>query len=142
MSDKARKITLDSHTVLCREGDTDKDIYFVLRGKLLICSRSGHRVTPIAYVKENEYFGEMAFFDNQNRSADVITVEPTELLKIPPTAIKEQFPNWLTIMTRSMTKKLRLMDHVISAKGIKRQNVESIKPLSIEAQRALFKKLS
>ncbi len=135
---KASKIIKSANTVICREGDEEKDIYLVLKGKLLICSRSGHRVTPIAYIGPNEYFGEMSFFDNQARSADVIAVEDTELLQIPPQALKSQLPKWLLFTTRQMTQRLRMMDQVISDKGIKRVNVETIKPLSIEDQRKLY----
>lgn len=142
MSNEAKKIVLGPNEVICREGDSEKDIYYVIKGKLLICSRSGHMVTPIAYINKDEYFGEMSFFDKKNRSADVITLEETQLLKIPPKAVRSQFPKWLLVMTRSMTKKLRVMDEVIRDKGIKRQNVETIKPLSIEDQRKIYDILS
>lgn len=139
---KAVKITIEKDHVLCREGVDSHDLYLITQGKLLICSRSGKMVTPIAYISDNEYFGEMSFFDNQDRSADVIALEKTELLKIPSEALKEQFPNWLLMMTRSMTKKLRLMDGVIRDKGIKRRNVESLKPLTIEEQRKFYQLLA
>lgn len=135
---KAQKITLNKNSVLCREGDAEKDIFLVLSGKLLICSRSGHMVTPIAYIGKSEYFGEMSFLDNKPRSADVVVVEDAELLKIPPEALKEQLPKWLLITMRQMTQRIRSMDEVIRDRGIKRQNVSTIKPLSIEEQRELF----
>lgn len=135
---KAKKITLEENTVLCREGDEEKDIYLVISGRLLICSRSGKRVTPIAYIGENEYFGEMSFLDNKPRSADVVAIEPTELLQIPPEALKDQLPKWLLFTMRQMTQRIRSMDEVIRDRGIKRQNVDTIKPLSIDEQRVLF----
>ncbi|MAZ49655.1 MAG: hypothetical protein CME65_13930 [Halobacteriovoraceae bacterium] len=135
---KAKKITLKENTVLCREGDLEKDIYLVISGRLLICSRSGKRVTPIAYIGENEYFGEMSFLDNKPRSADVVAIESTELLQIPPEALKEQLPKWLLFTMRQMTQRIRSMDEVIRDRGIKRQNVDTIKPLSIDEQRVLF----
>lgn len=135
---EAQKIKLSKNSVLCREGDQEKDIYLVLSGKLLICTRSGHMVTPIAFIGPNEYFGEMSFFDNKPRSADVVVVEDVELLKIPPDALREQLPKWLLFTTRQMTQRIRTMDEVIKDRGIKRQNVESMKPLSIEQQRELF----
>ncbi|MDP7321393.1 MAG: cyclic nucleotide-binding domain-containing protein [Bacteriovoracaceae bacterium] len=142
MSSYTQTIKVKSGTVLCREGDKENDLYFVTKGKLLICSRSGYRVTPLAYIGQNEYFGEMSFFDHLHRSADVIAIEETILVKIPNEALKEQFPTWLLILAKTMTKKLRLMDQVISDKGIKRQNVNSIKPLSIEEQREIYNKIT
>lgn len=136
MSEHTIKLPIES--VLTKKDDESSDLYYVTSGKLMICSRSGSMVTPIAYVQKGEYFGELSFFDNLPRSADVIAVEPTTLVKIPSTELKKQFPTWLMIVAKQMTKKIRLMDQVISEKGIKRTNVQSIKPLSIEDQRHFF----
>jgi CRP/FNR family cyclic AMP-dependent transcriptional regulator len=133
-----KSITIKKDTVICIEGDDKSDLYYVQSGKLLICSRSGKMVTPIAHVNAGEYFGELSFFDNLPRSADVITVENTNLLKIPQSELKIQFPTWLLITAKQLTKKIRLFDTVISENGIKRQNVETMKPLSIEDQRRYY----
>ena len=80
----------------------------------------------------------MSFLDNKPRSADVVAIESTELLQIPPEALKEQLPKWLLFTMRQMTQRIRSMDEVIRDRGIKRQNVDTIKPLSIDEQRVLF----
>lgn len=129
---------LKKDAVVCIEGQSDFDLYFVTSGKLLICSRSGHMVTPIAYVNPGEYFGELSFFDNLPRSADVIAVEDSNLLLIPKSELKNQFPTWLLIIAKQLTKRIRDLDYVISNKGIKRQNVETMKPLDIEQQRYFY----
>jgi CRP/FNR family cyclic AMP-dependent transcriptional regulator len=134
--DFTSKIAKD--TLICREGDLSKDLYKIIEGKLMICSRSGHMVTPIAYLNAGEYFGEFSFFDNQSRSADVVAVEETTLVKIPQAELKKQFPRWLNLTAKSMTNKLRLMDSVIRDKGIKKHKVDTVKPLSIDEQRRYF----
>lgn len=139
MSITNETIKIGKDRVLCLEGDQESDLYFVTSGKLLICSRSGHMVTPLAYIKKGDYFGEMSFFDSLPRSADVIALENTTLVKVPSSALKEQVPTWLLVMAKQMTNKLRTMDHVIRDRGIKRKNVDSMKPLSIEEQRHFFK---
>ena len=96
----------------------------------------------IAYIGQGEYFGELSFFDHLPRSADVIAVEQCQLLKIPGGHLKSQFPTWLLIMAKQMTQKIRMLDSVISNKGIKRQNVETMKPLSIDEQRKIYDLLS
>ena len=142
MSITNETVKIKKDRVLCLEGDRNSDLYFVTSGKLLICSRSGHMVTPLAYITKGGYFGEMSFFDNLPRSADVVALEDTTLVKVPNSALKEQVPTWLLIMAKQMTNKLRTLDHVIRDKGIKRKNVESMKPLSIEEQRHFFKIIS
>ncbi len=126
--------------VLCREGDKDKDLFLLTEGRLLICSRSGRMVTPLAFIEKNQYFGEMSFFDNKKRSADVLAVEDTTLVKIPEEALKEQVPTWLHIIAKSLTAKLRTLDEVLRDKGI-RKNSDQITPLTIEEQREIYKKL-
>lgn len=128
-------INLSKDDVLCKEGDKTQDLYYITEGKLLICSRSGKMVTPIAYLEAGSYFGEMSFFDKLPRSADVIAIEPTKLVKISQIQLKDSFPKWLLVISRQMTKKIRLLDEVIRDKGIKRTNVQSVKPLSIDEQR-------
>lgn len=131
-------VTLKQDQVLAKKDDKSNDLYFVTSGKLMICSRSGHMVTPIAYVMKGDYFGELSFFDNLPRSADVVAIEPTTLVKIPSSELKKQFPTWLLIVAKQMTKKIRIMDEVIAEKGIKRKNVAGIKPLDIEQQRYFY----
>lgn len=131
-------VKLKDHQVLCREGDTSSDLYYVTNGSLLICARSGTKVTPIAYLSKGDYFGEMSFFDDKPRSADVISLEETTLIKVPKQVINQQFPTWLLVLARQMTKKLRTIDQVISDKGIRKEKAVTIKPLSIDEQRYLL----
>ena len=135
-------ISLKANSILCREGDLDTDLYIVQEGELLICSRAGSRVTALAKLKEGDYFGEMSFFDENPRSADVISVTDTKLIRIHSTNLKDQLPTWLLISVNEMISKLRTLDQVIREKGIKRQNTNTLKPLSIEEQRAYLEILS
>lgn len=125
-------------SVLCVEGREENNLYYVQKGKLLICSRSAHMVTPLAHINAGEYFGELSFFDKLPRSADVVVLEDTELTMIPSAAIEGQFPKWLLLMARQMTSRLRIMDNVIKERGIKKKNVTSMPALSIEEQRKLY----
>jgi len=129
---------VSEETLICKEGDLSRDLYKIVKGKLLICSRNGHMVTPIAFLESGQYFGEFSFFDGQKRSADVIAVEETTLIKIPLAELKKQFPRWLLLTTKNMTKKLRVMDDVIRTKGIKKTKVDIIKPLTIDQQRHYY----
>jgi len=131
-------IKVKKDELICCEGDLSKDLYKIMSGKLLICARNNHMVTPIAYLSEGQYFGEFSFFDNMARSADVIAVEDTELLKIPQAELKKQFPRWLILTAKNMTNKLRVMDEVISSHGIKKKNIVEMKALSIDEQRHYY----
>ncbi len=134
-------LTVTKDTVICRDKDKSFDLYRVISGTLLICKRNNHMVTPIAHLKPGQYFGEMSFFDNISRSADVIALEETVLEKIPQTLINSELPNWLHTIAQNMTKRLRFLSQTISDKGIKRTTKE-LKPLSIEEQRHIYSLLA
>lgn len=133
-----KRQTITKDTVICRKGDINFDLYYIISGKLMICNRSGHMVTPLAYLGADEYFGEMSFIDSKTRSADVIAVEDTVIIQIPQMALKKQFPTWLLLSAKQMVHKLRLMNSVVGERGIKRKNVKTVKPLTINEQRYYY----
>ena len=130
-------VNIKKNELICKEGDLTRDLYKIVSGKLMICSRNNSMVTPLAHLEAGEYFGEFSFFDGMKRSADVIAIEECTLVKIPLAELKKQFPRWLLKTAQSMTGKLRLMDNVIRTKGIKKKK-SSIPPLSIEEQRHYY----
>ncbi len=136
------EIKVSKNTVICREGDEDRSLYFITSGKFLICSRSQKMVTPLAYLQQGEFLGEMSFFDELPRSADVIAIEDSSYIKIPPIELDKEFPPWLLQVSKNLTKTLRLYDDVISKNGIKRTQGQAIKPLSHDEQQFYYKILS
>lgn len=135
-------IDLNKDDVLCREGDIETDLYVVLEGQLLVCVRKGTQVTAIATLGAGEYIGELSFFDNQPRGADIVALAPSKLVKIPATELRQSFPAWIHTLGKVLAGKLRLHDDVIRQKGVKKAKAETIKPLSIEEQRHYNKILS
>ncbi len=128
--------------IICKTGEDDQTLYFVEKGTLLVFVIDGTQVTPIAYIGSDEFVGELSFFDQNNRSAYVMALDEAELLSIPPTQQEDVMPDWMIRLAKNMTKRIRHIDSLISKQGIKRKNVESIKPLSIEQQRNIFKIIS
>ena len=135
MSDQI-KIKLEENCVLFTQDEIANDLFLVKSGKLMACYTKGTQVTPIAYLEENEYIGEMSFFDHKPRSAHIISVKPTVVVRIPVDEIRSQMPPWLIKVAQSMIKNIRFNDTLIGEKGFrKRKNTESIEPLSIDDQR-------
>jgi CRP-like cAMP-binding protein len=127
--------------MLCATGEKTDHLYMIHSGELMVFANNGTLVTPLAIIKEGEYFGEMSFFDHHPRSANVIALKDTTLIRLSIDNLEEQFPDWLLKIASSMVKKLRKSSDLIRQKGIRRQNVESIKPLSIDEQRHYYKVL-
>ncbi|MSQ14917.1 MAG: cyclic nucleotide-binding domain-containing protein [Dehalococcoidia bacterium] len=62
-----------------RYGDNDNSFYIVVTGQLevLVASRRGPR--RVSLMDPGDMFGELAFFDDQPRSADIRALEDSEL---------------------------------------------------------------
>ena len=72
-----REIAADDF--LCRKGDPDRELFVVLEGSAQVI-RGGRAV---ASVWPGEIVGELAFLDNQPRSADVIASTSLRVLVVP-----------------------------------------------------------
>lgn len=135
-----KKLTLHlkKGDVVCAAGEENYDLYIIVKGKLMIMVNKGTQITPLAYLGEGEYMGELSFFDKKTRSAHVICAEDSTLIRIPVEELDKQFPKWLQTMAVSITGRLRKVDELIGAKGIRKKKTETIAPFSIDEQREYF----
>jgi CRP/FNR family cyclic AMP-dependent transcriptional regulator len=135
-------VKLAPYEVLCREGDAESDLYMVVEGELLICVCKGTQVTTVATLGTGEFLGELSFFDNRPRAANVISLTNCTLIRIPSTEVRQSFPAWLATVGKELARKVRHHDELIRTKGIKKTKAESIKALSIDEQRKIYSILS
>jgi small-conductance mechanosensitive channel len=76
---------------LIREGDEGSSMFVVHNGKVQVqVADNGHSRT-VAVLGEGAFFGEMALFTGEPRTANVIAVEETEVLEIGHAAMKHLF---------------------------------------------------
>lgn len=132
-------VHLKKDQILFLADEVNNDLFIIQTGKVLVFVQNGSRIIPIAYLNPGEYIGEFSFFDNHPRSASVICREDTVLKKISTEIMNNQLPNWLKIIGNQLSLKIRENDELIRSKGIRKSNVDSIKPLSIEEQTHYFK---
>lgn len=71
-------------TLLFKEGDQGREVYVILKGSVRVLGTvdldDERRIRPgFGELGEGEVFGELALFDNQPRSAAVVSVTPCEL---------------------------------------------------------------
>ena len=78
ISELAHELTVQAGEVVVREGDPGQDLFVVTQGKVQV-RREGRF---FAELGAGEVFGEMAVFDAQPRSADIVAKERVELLRI------------------------------------------------------------
>lgn len=132
------EVALAPDDVLCREGERQTDLFLVLAGELLVCVRRGTQVTAVASLGKGQFIGELAFFDNHPRGADVVAMTPCKLLKIPSVEALPHLPAWYVTLGQRMGHKIRTLDDAIRARGLRRRSPRDVAALSIEEQRRLF----
>jgi len=138
---ETNNINLKKNDIIFSEGEINKDLFLIDKGKVLAFVTRRTEVTPVAYFEAGDFIGELSFFDKHPRSANLVCLEDTSLHVYPYERSLEQFPKWSITLAESITKKIRYYDDILKNKGIRRKNEEGLKPLSIETQRHYFKLL-
>ena len=106
--------------VLFSEGDTPESMYIVLSGRIAIAIGNqpiDGRESVLALMERGDLFGELALLDNGKRSAMARAIEPSSLLQIPYSIVRQQLqlnPTMLWGVTKLLAMRLRLMDEVLS----------------------------
>jgi CRP/FNR family transcriptional regulator, cyclic AMP receptor protein len=105
-------------TVLQRD-DPGIALYVILSGQVKVHNEAadGQEVL-IAVLSAGGLFGELSLFDGKGRSADVTTLEPTELLVLPREALLEcirQSPQVAINLLATLAGRMRLANEIIQA---------------------------
>ncbi len=132
-------IKLKKDEILFIADEFNNDLYIIKKGKVMVFVQNGSQIIPVAYLNTGEYIGELSFFDKEPRSAGIFCTEDSEFLKIPTDEMNKHCPDWLKTIGQQLTGKIREGDELIRSKGIRKKNVESIKPLSMAEQTHYFK---
>ncbi len=73
------------NTIIIHEGDESSSLYVIVSGKVKVFLRDGGRdgkEVILNFQEAGEYFGELALLDHVQRSASVITMEPSQFIVI------------------------------------------------------------
>ena len=79
--------------VLFSEGDTPESMYIVLSGRIAIAIGNqpiDGRESVLALMERGDLFGELALLDNGKRSAMARAIEPSTMLQIPYSIVRQQ----------------------------------------------------
>jgi len=95
-------VTKPKNSVLLKERDTTKEMYFILDGEVRVSI--GH--TDIATIAAGQFFGEMSMVDGLPRSATVTTMTECTLLEIDA-------KNFETIIRAEPSIAIKLLETVI-----------------------------
>jgi hypothetical protein len=87
-----QQVDVEPETAVVRQGEAADALYFVQSGEVEVRSRgAGGESKAVARMGAGEYFGEIGVLTGGERIADVVAVEPTELLRLS----KEDYERYL-----------------------------------------------
>ena len=72
IANSATKMTYEAGKTIAKEGEKGETFYLILDGAVEV-----RRKKVLAKLGRGQFFGEMALFDDQPRSADVVAIEKT-----------------------------------------------------------------
>ena len=72
-----------------RAGDPGSSMFVVHKGRVRVQVSENGRPRTVATLNEGDFFGEMALFTGEPRTANVLALEETEVLEIGHAAMKQ-----------------------------------------------------
>lgn len=101
---------LKAGEALFQEGDQSKSAYFIKKGMIRIFKKKGEASVEIETLRAGALIGELAFLDNQPRSASAEAIVETEIVEISQTILDEALgkaPEWLKVLLKTVSNRLR-----------------------------------
>lgn len=77
--------------MVIRAGDPGSSMFVVHNGRVRVQVNDNGRPRTVATLNEGDFFGEMALFTGEPRTANVVALEETEVLEIGHAAMKRVF---------------------------------------------------
>lgn len=75
-------------SVIFREGDSGEEMYIIQNGEVRISKKARMAEQVLATLKDGDFFGEMAIFTDQLRSATATAVHKSVILQIDKSSFK------------------------------------------------------
>jgi small-conductance mechanosensitive channel/CRP-like cAMP-binding protein len=79
--------------LVIRAGEPGSSMFVVHNGRVQVQVNDNGRPRTVATLNEGDFFGEMALFTGEPRTANVVALEETEVLEIGHSAMKRVFDN-------------------------------------------------
>ncbi len=104
--------------VLIREGEKAKNVYLLRKGSLRVYLKRENGEVEIGKINVGEFVGEMAYINNQPRSADVIATTDCELIEIPLDHLDVllfQKPTWAKALMITLSNRVKKANETLEA---------------------------
>ncbi len=136
----ASLLPLDEGQALFDEGETSREVYFILEGKVRIhCYSQEDRDVALVDIETGGCFGELAAFDGLKRSGRAEALEPTRLLKLEHIVFNDLVQKYKEIANQYILRLvgiIRQIDARVADIGVLSDNVRLCRELLRMAQPA------
>ena len=99
--------------IIVRQGEVGNCMYVIQSGKAEVVEEVNGKTVPLAVLRENDFFGEMAIFENQVRSATVRALGTVRVLTVDKKILLSrihQDPALAFRILESMCSRVRKLD--------------------------------
>jgi len=106
--------------VIITEGDAGDCMFVIQSGRVEVVAGAGGAEHRVAVLEGGEFFGEMALFDKEMRSATVRALGEARVLTVDKrTVLKRMSENPLLALNllKTMSKRIRVLDERVTALG-------------------------
>lgn len=110
IADCLRRRSFDERDVIVHRDAPGDALYIVTSGKVKVSVPGDEGETIVALFSAGDFFGELSLFDGAARSADVIALEPTQVLMLPASdlwASIHKYPAISTAFLRELAGRVR-----------------------------------
>jgi CRP/FNR family cyclic AMP-dependent transcriptional regulator len=129
---------LKAGQVLFKAGDASNGMYVIRKGQVQVYLEQGGKEVKLATVQDGAIVGEMAFFENKPRSANVKAITDVEVTLITNddfAKLLKQIPNWFVSIMQALSGRLRTTNERL-------QKMEGMKPAGGAPFQAVLRELN
>jgi CRP-like cAMP-binding protein len=115
--------------IIVRQGDRGTCMYVIQSGSVVVLDEGGGQELELATLKAGDFFGEMAIFEREVRSATIRARGEARVLTIDRRTLMRRIQNDPTIafnLLQTLSRRVRLLDSEL--KKVKTRLVAAAKP--------------
>lgn len=117
LTESSQKLEYKKNTTIMNQGSRGTSMYVVLVGRLKVYTLDAEgNQTILAFLNKGDFVGELALFDEEPRSASVVTMEKSRLLKLNRQMLLDflhRHPDACMPIFRALTQRIRSIDEVV-----------------------------
>lgn len=101
---------LQEEDVLITQGEKADNVYLLKKGRLIANQLANSKLVYLGEILPGEFVGEMAYINQEMRSATVTATEARELIEIPiqfADQVLFRRPSWAKALMRTLSKRLK-----------------------------------